>query len=175
MQKINPVIIELKPSTIMKNEVGLFAAKSIKKDNIIINAKAFSDERLISWDEYKSLDKLTQRKIMDFCCGRDEGFYAPKDLNLISIAWHMNHSCEPNVGFDSKYNFVAVRNIKKGEELFWDYCYDETNPKFKLNCICGTKSCRGKISGNDWKKAAALNFKTHYLSPHVKKLIKQKS
>ncbi len=173
--KVKPVIIELKPSKMMTGEVGLFAARSIKQDDIVISAKAFSDERLISWGEFKELDKLTQRKIMDFCCGREEGFYAPKDLNLISIAWHMNHSCEPNIGFDNKYNFVAMRDLKKGEELVWDYCYDETNPKFRLKCHCQSRTCRRVISGNDWKRAVTFGFKTKYISPHLKKLIANES
>lgn len=169
--KVSPVIIELKPSKMMASEVGLFAARAIKQDQIVISAKAFSDERLISWEEFRELDKLTQQKIMDFCCGRKEGFYAPKDLNLISIAWHMNHSCAPNIGFDSKYNFVAMRSVKKGEELVWDYSYDETNPKFKLKCQCRSKNCRGVISGNDWRRAKELGLKTKYISSHLKKLI----
>lgn len=175
MSKIKHVIIELKPSKMMVGEVGLFAAQAIKKDSIVVKADAFSDEHLISWDEFKLLDKTTQRKIMDFCCGRDEGFYAPKDLNLISIAWHMNHSCEPNIGFDKKYNFIAMKNIKKGSELFWDYCYDETNPKFNLNCNCQTKNCRGVISGDDWKNAVKYKFNMQYVSPHVRSLVKKLS
>ncbi len=175
MSHLKPVKIELKPSILMKGEVGLFAAAPLKAREVVIEAKAFSDEKLVTWEEYNKLDSVTKRKIMDFCCGRDEGFYAPKDLNLISIAWHMNHSCDPNIGFDKSYNFVAMRNIKKGEELVWDYCYDETNPKFKLNCLCNTKKCRKRISGNDWKKATEFGFKNEFISPHLRKLIKSNS
>lgn len=173
MTTFNPVIIEIRPSKLIPGEVGLFAARSIKKDETIIDASAFN-EKLFPWEEYNALDPLTKKKIRDFCCGRDEGFYAPKDLNLLSIAWYMNHSCDPNIGFDKKYNFVAMKNLKRGDELFWDYSYDETNPHFRMKCGCKSKHCREKISGNDWKNADKLNFNMDYVSPHVRKLIANK-
>lgn len=54
----------------------------------------------------------------------------------------MNHSCESNVGFNAADDFVAMRAIKRGEELCWDYAYAETNPKFRMKCRCGAIGCR---------------------------------
>lgn len=57
-----------------------------------------------------------------------------------------NHSCDPNAGYDG-LNVVALRNIKKGEELTLDYAtfLDENMEPFQ--CNCGAKNCRGLITG----------------------------
>ena len=64
----------------------------------------------------------------------------------------INHSCEPNMGFKSAGVFCAMRHIKKGEELTYDYAIGEINdPTYDwvIDCSCGTDSCRKKISNKD--------------------------
>jgi hypothetical protein len=134
-QILNPVRIEIRPSKFLKGEVGVFSTRVIPKDGIVIDANHFHDIKFISWKIFNSFDKVTKNKIIGFCPATPDGFYAPTDLNYMSIAWHMNHTCNPNVGFNDKDDFVAMRKIKKGEELSWDYGYDETNPKFKMSCF----------------------------------------
>src|SRR5215213_4720535 len=34
---------------------------------------------------------------------------------------YSNHSCEPNCGLNAQLQLFALRDLKKGEELFWDY------------------------------------------------------
>lgn len=171
MIKIPEVIVELKPSKSIEGEVGVFAAKLLPKDSVVFDAEHYDDSEFVTWEEFENLDETTKRKILDYCAGREDGFYLPKDLNLISIGWHMNHSCTPNIGFDEKDNFVAMKDIQPGEELFWDYGYDETNPNFKLKCICKTEKCRGFVTGNDWKVLKDDPIARPYLSSHAKELI----
>jgi len=54
---------------------------------------------------------------------RSKTFYFPDhSLNAIDISYFLNHSDNPNVGPRADGNeFVTLRNIKKGEELFSDY------------------------------------------------------
>ena len=174
-QKLNPVRIEIKPSKFLKREVGVFAAKNLPKDSVVIDADHFSDIRFIPWGAFKSYDKVTKAKVMGFCPATPEGFYAPKDLNYMSIAWHMNHTCNPNIGFNNKDDFVAMRNIKKGEELSWDYGFDETNPKFKMKCFCGRKECRKFVTGNDWIILMKDKTKYKYFSPKLKEFINKQN
>jgi len=68
-----------------------------------------------------------------------------------------NHSCEPNlliVNVLSDYAderlpsaaFFTVRDVKKGEELTWDYNYEVGIPGHLLNsqpCLCKSARCRG--------------------------------
>jgi len=173
LQPIPEVRIEMKTSKRLKGEVGVFATRNLKKGSIIADANQYLSEKFISWAVFHNLDSITQKKIMDYCPGDANGFYAPPDLNYISIAWHLNHSCNPNAGFLENYNLVAVRDIKKGEELTWDYSTYESNPNFKMKCLCGSKNCRTTITGNDWKLLMQNKDRKKYISSEIKNLAKQ--
>ncbi len=59
-----------------------------------------------------------------------------------------NHSCDPNSGL--KINgrnvvLVAIKNIKKGKEVTWDYSTTMDEDDWELDCLCGSKNCRRKI------------------------------
>ncbi|MBD3318636.1 SET domain-containing protein-lysine N-methyltransferase [Candidatus Woesearchaeota archaeon] len=64
-----------------------------------------------------------------------------------SGAEYANHSCNPNVesvDAEGKIFLIALRDIKAGEELTYDYNFDaeaEHTP-----CHCGSPQCRGKIN-----------------------------
>ena len=146
---VKPLLIEIRPSKMIKGEIGLFAARFLKKGTIIAEARKMG-ENFVPWKDYFKSDKTTQRKIEEFCLQTPEGFFAPDDLNFLSVPWYMNHSCTYNIGFDKKGNFVTARNIKKDEELYIDYGLGTSHPGFKLLCKCKSKNCRKTISGNDW-------------------------
>ncbi|MFA6251627.1 MAG: SET domain-containing protein [Candidatus Paceibacterota bacterium] len=145
--------MEIKPTKMLPGEIGVFATKNLKPKTIIGEVELFDNKNIIfvSWSNYKKIDKITQNKINKYCLGTPSGFYTPFNLNHISIPWNLNHSCNYNVGFDKKDNFITTKFIKRGEELFWDYGLGETNPNFIMNCKCNSKNCRKIITGNDWK------------------------
>lgn len=64
------------------------------------------------------------------------------------IAAFINHSCDPNCESDEiggKVVIRAIRNIKAGEELAYDYClYDGDLDDLAL-CHCAAKNCRGSM------------------------------
>ena len=64
-----------------------------------------------------------------------------------NLAKYINHSCDPNCETDiirGKIWINAIKDIKKGEELTYDYGYDmhyfEDHP-----CRCNSKNCVGFI------------------------------
>ena len=66
----------------------------------------------------------------------------------------VNHSCNPNCGIKvnstGAHDFVAIRDLLKGEEITFDYAMrNYTVEHFPTQCKCGAKQCRGKITG--WK------------------------
>lgn len=71
-----------------------------------------------------------------------------------SSRW-INHSCAPNceAEIDEGRVFIrARRNIKAGEELFYDYGLVIDEPytaklKAQYPCWCGSKNCRGTLLG----------------------------
>lgn len=58
------------------------------------------------------------------------------------------HSCEPNVMLDMEQQEMwAVRDIHPGEVLSMDYASTEDHLFVTFQCGCGTKSCRGFVTG----------------------------
>ncbi len=56
-----------------------------------------------------------------------------------------NHSCNPNSGLKIKGKsvlLVAIKNIRKGEEITYDYSTTMDEDDWELECRCGSKNCR---------------------------------
>jgi hypothetical protein len=71
-------------------------------------------------------------------------------IDWSGVSLYFNHACEPNVGLTSYPNlaYVALRDIKDGEELFWDYSTSiDKDTECDFVCACGAKSCRTTIGG----------------------------
>ena len=76
----------------------------------------------------------------------------------------INHSCEPNCETEESDEFrvfiVALRDISRGEELYYDYglVLDERltkTVKEQYRCLCGTPSCRGTMLALKRRRPAA--------------------
>lgn len=64
----------------------------------------------------------------------------------------VNHSCDPNCGISVNagggHDFIAMRPIAPGEEIVFDYAMrNHRVDYFAVACACGSKFCRGVISG----------------------------
>ena len=66
----------------------------------------------------------------------------------------VNHSCEPNCEMQKwsvngyyRVSLFALRDIRPGEELSYDYNFDNFNSEMMQSCRCGSKNCRGVIGG----------------------------
>ena len=160
--RIKPLLIELRPSKMIKGEIGLFAVRNIEQGAITAHANKMG-ENFVPWVKYNKIDKITQKKVQEFCLQTEDGFFAPNDLNYLSVPWYMNHSCSYNIGFDNKGNFIAIRNIKNGEELVFDYGLAVSNPGFRLVCKCKSKNCRKVIPGNDWLNENFVEKNKNYI------------
>ncbi|MFZ2975017.1 MAG: SET domain-containing protein [Candidatus Moraniibacteriota bacterium] len=68
---------------------------------------------------------------------------------------YFNHSCDPNAGFHGQIFLVAMKKIKKDEEVVFDYAmvlHKVKNVKaYNMKCLCGSEKCRKYITENDWK------------------------
>lgn len=124
---------------------GLFAKEPIMKGEII----AVKGGSILGSREYRQIPDSAKQ----YCLQIDDDFFiGPRSKEEIEeTAIFINHSCEPNVGFFGQIVYVALRNIREGEELTHDYamCFTARNQDFE--CNCGAKNCRGKITDKDWK------------------------
>ena len=112
----------LQPSQIQG--VGVFAIRNIPK-----GINPFPDSRPFSWSEFylselKTLDPEIIKMIEAFfVVEKDKNVLIPEfGLNGMDISFFVNHSENPNLStIDEGFTFVAIRNIKKGEELSVSY------------------------------------------------------
>ena len=69
-----------------------------------------------------------------------------------NIARLLNHSCDPNceaIQSRGRIWMTALRDIKKGEELTFNYGFDLENWS-EHPCLCGTDRCIGFIAGEEY-------------------------
>jgi hypothetical protein len=60
----------------------------------------------------------------------------------------INHSCEPNVFFDThSMQLVCIRQIEPGDEFGFFYPSTEWDMAQPFECLCGTSKCLKYISG----------------------------
>ena len=69
---------------------------------------------------------------------------------------YVNHCCDPNSGLSGQITLVAMRDIKPGEEITYDYAMSDGSPYDEFSCSCGSPHCRGHVSGEDWMRLRSL-------------------
>jgi uncharacterized protein len=125
--------------------LGLFTARNIKKGEIIIK-----DDDGDFYENTYSFDELVAKGlcIHDFFqVGRD-AFVMPNG----AIDDFMNHSCSPNCGVrltPSGYIVLALRDIRRGEQLTYDYSTHQMLPVEGMPCRCGSWNCRKTVENFD--------------------------
>ena len=104
--------------------VGVFAIRPIKKGTCIF----YGDDDELVWikeDKIRNLPRALKKLYADFCVlkkKKNGKFYGcPRNFNVLTVSWYINHSRRPNVACDKNFNFFALKNIKVGEELTADY------------------------------------------------------
>ena len=123
---------------ISKFEKGLFAKMDIFKGGLITKIVG----RKIEFDEAVLLD---EKESYPFQIGLTE-YIAPGEGTL----WrNINHSCDPNCGVNQKLELIALRDIAKGEELFFDYSTSMLERHWTMECHCRSENCRHIISDFD--------------------------
>jgi len=61
---------------------------------------------------------------------------------------YINHSCEPNVFFDTDKNeVVSLKEINENDEITFFYPSTEWDMTRPFQCFCNTSSCLGVIQG----------------------------
>jgi hypothetical protein len=83
----------------------------------------------------------------------------------------INHSCDPNAGMGSATVLVALRTIRRGEQVCYDYAFTDSLPFDEFDCACGTARCRARVSHLDWNLGELQQRYFKYFSPYLKKRI----
>ena len=79
---------------------------------------------------------------------------------------YSNHSCNPNLGMRGEITFVAMRDIRVGEELTHDWATTDDDD-YSVECQCGAPNCRKILTGKDWQRADLQKRYAGYFSPYL--------
>ena len=141
-------IYKIKKSKIDNN--GLYANQDIKKGTKIIEYKgkiitSKQSEVNPKYDNSKAIYLFNINKKYDL-----DGDFKFNTARLI------NHSCDPNcevLGKGLKIWIHAMKDIKRGEELTYDYGFSFDKDFRQYPCRCGSKNCAGFIvrEGSRWR------------------------
>ncbi len=137
---------------------GIFAKADIKKDEILFIVKG-----TIKKNEY----------------GPEFSVEGPNWLALAKNKWlspfdnnpwrYINHSCNPNVGLKGKVTVVAMKNIRKNEQITIDYSITEDDPYWKMKCNCEQTNCRKIIRSARFLSRTLFKKYKKYIPKFLKK------
>ena len=147
---------------------GVFAIKDIKKNTKIIE---YIGEKVLKSEG----DKRSAKRIKDFLHSEETGSVYIFELNSkydidgffeYNKARYINHSCNPNCevsGTGLKIWIFAIRDIKKNEELTYDYGFGFDEGYKDFPCRCKSKNCVGYIvrSESRWRIKKSKYYKSH--------------
>jgi len=146
---------------------GIFALRDIKKGEHILNitGNIIETENPSDYPE-----EITEHWGPLGKKGNKYRFIKPK-----SPWMYMNHSCNSNAGIINDRKLIAVRNIKKGEEITIDYStvdiesLTQGKKQLLMKCRCGSKNCRKIITTFDRLNKKDQNRLKKFLNPYLKK------
>ena len=137
---------------------GLFAVQNIKKGSKIIE---YIGDKVTK----KEGDKRADKQIKQYKKNKNNGMVYIFELNKLydidgSVSHNhaklINHSCNPNCEVEIINNEIwisAIKNIKKNNELSYNYGYSYDTDYVDHICKCGSSNCVGYILDEDhWPK-----------------------
>ena len=132
------------------DNLGLYAAKNINKGSKIIEYKG----KIITRREAEENPKYDNGKAI-YLFNLNKRYDLDGDFKF-NTARLINHSCNPNceVLDDNRQLWIfAMRDIKKNEELTYDYGFSFDKDYKQYICKCGASNCVGYIvrEGSRWR------------------------
>jgi SET domain-containing protein len=138
---------------------GLFASRAIASGTRLFGEDDWIDEterRSFSVLSASQLDNLTpamRTAFLRFAYNttpeQTTGTFRPETVQHPSH--FINHSCEPNAGYDGEDHIVALLRISPGEEIRMDYGTFSFSFDHTFDCACGAWGCRGTVRRDDWR------------------------
>ena len=83
---------------------------------------------------------------------------------------YSNHSCDPNLGMRGEITFVAMRDIRRREELTHDWAMTDDDD-YSVECKCDAPKCRKILTGKDWQRTDLRKCYAGYFSAYLARKI----
>lgn len=125
---------------------GVYAVRPIAKGEVVLEYKG----EIITWRQaLKRHPHDPEQPNHTFFFHLDEGHVIDGKFSQAPAKW-VNHSCNPNLEANQEGNrvfLVALRDIRPGEELFYDYALmiegrKTAKDKRDHACLCKSPNCR---------------------------------
>ena len=144
---------------------GLFAIADIAKDEIVAVKGGHIVDRKTLREKITPLLGPVEIQI------DDDLFIAPvtdeeRELSML----YSNHSCDANLGVRGEITFVAMRDIRAGEELTHDWATTDDDD-YSVGCKCGAPNCRKILTGKDWRRSELQQRYAGYFSAYLSEKI----
>jgi uncharacterized protein len=144
---------------------GLFASADIAKDEIVaVKGGHIVDRKTLH-------KKITPRLGPVEIQIDDDLFIAPvTDVERELSMLYSNHSCDANLGIRGEITFVAMHDIRTGEELTHDWATTDDDD-YSVECKCGASNCRKTVTGKDWQRRELQKRYAGYFSAYLTRKI----
>jgi uncharacterized protein len=128
---------------------GVFAARKIPKGTRVIE---YRGQRVTHKEVDRRYANADDHDNHTFLFELDEKWVIDAGVRGNAARW-INHGCSPNcetVEEDERIYIEAIRDIRRGEELTYDYnitLEERHTPRMKQiwACLCGARRCRGTM------------------------------
>jgi len=117
---------------------GCYTTSKIRKGTFVVE---YTGPRISK----KQADKIYEGRPTTYLFGLRDG---REVIDGHGTAMFINHSCNPNCEtdeIDDRVWIIAIRDIKAGEELTYDYMLYDGAEDDPAPCYCGSKNCRGTM------------------------------
>jgi hypothetical protein len=133
---------------------GLFAKVDFKKGDLIFTWKGVKKKGRYPWyvgHRWLPIDRYQ--------------WIAPYRNNP---GWYINHSCNPNSGIKDSIKIVAMKSIRRGEEVTIDYSTSTSENGWYLICHCKNKNCRRIIRSYEFMPPKLKQKYRDFISEYLK-------
>lgn len=158
---------------------GYFAESFVPKGTLI---KVLKGKKFVE----SEIDALISRDLLnpDDDLQLDESSF----LILDKDSYYFNHSCNPNSGIKGDTKLTAIRDIRPGEEITFDYSTTSgwtsnktsyNNLDWFMDCKCGEPICRKEVGhvstlpGEILKRYFQLNIVPDFIKGQLKNFLRE--
>lgn len=153
--------------------LGVFARADVSKDKTLFVAGG----SILTLEDEDNLPPECADMPIEISEWFSIGPRTPEEIPLMP-QHYVNHSCDPNAGWKGQLFIAAMRDIRAGEEICYDYAMvmqsnDRSSTYWTMPCRCGSPACRGQIAENDWMRPELQARYDGWFAWHLQRKIDQ--
>jgi hypothetical protein len=141
---------------------GVFALEPVRAGELV----AVWGGRIVSRADAEAIGPELRRYVVQV---EEAQYLAP--LEPVDAAELINHCCQPNCGLSGQIALVALRPIRPGEEITFDYATTDSSEFLCFSVSCGKSPCRKRLRADDWQRADVQDVNRGHFSPYLQRRI----